>query len=49
VLDAPEQASIEPAGEESAAAGDETAMGETMKSAEDEPAATEPPRIIAAE
>jgi ParB family chromosome partitioning protein len=49
VRDAPEQASIEPAGEESAAAGDETAMGETMKSAEDEPAATEPPRIIAAE
>jgi ParB family transcriptional regulator, chromosome partitioning protein len=45
----PEPASVESAGEGSTAAGDETAMGEAVKSAEDEPAATEPSHSVAAE
>jgi ParB family transcriptional regulator, chromosome partitioning protein len=45
----PEPASVESAGEGSTAAGDETAMGEAVKSAEDEPAATEPSHSLAAE
>jgi ParB family transcriptional regulator, chromosome partitioning protein len=45
----PEPASVESAGEGSTAAGDETAMGESVKSAEDEPAATEPSHSVAAE
>ncbi len=46
--EAPELASIEPAGEASAATGCEPAIGETEGLAENEPAVTEP-RIIAAE
>jgi ParB family chromosome partitioning protein len=49
VAEGPEPASVESAGEGLTAAGDETAMGEAVKSAEDEPAATEPSHNIAAE
>jgi ParB family chromosome partitioning protein len=45
----PEPVSVESVDEGSTAAGGETAMGEAVKSAEDEPAATKPSHSVAAE